>query len=122
MNNLKNNTAQLAIVNVGLSSRVNLLSTCKPAVLTNQLPGRNAVRRFLKMTEFFGGIPLVEIDQQILQIILIEFCSAPAAWHPEAVASPRHRRQSRGVGRSRPPKFWAGRMVVAGVVEIVDGS
>jgi len=35
------------------------------------------------MTEFFGGIPLVEIEQQILQIILIEFCGAPAALRPE---------------------------------------
>jgi len=44
----------------------------------------NAVR-FVKITEFCGGIS----SDKIVQFILIEFSVASATWRPEAAASPR---------------------------------
>jgi len=49
----------------------------------------NAVRSFVKMPDIsVGGISLIEIEQQIIQIIFIEFRGAPAAWRLETAASP----------------------------------
>ena len=52
----------------------------------------NALRTFLRMTEFFfwgGGIPSIETEQQITLIIGLNSVAPHAAWRLEAAGSPR---------------------------------